>query len=134
MTRSPAETIRLGKTIARKLKPNDRIYLYGELGSGKTTLAKGIGAGLEVKEEITSPSFVIVTNYQGKFPVCHIDLYRLQPSDIASLPIEEYFIKNGITIIEWAERLPSPINQGLKVFLKIKGKNNREISIENLGD
>ncbi len=133
VTNSASETIKLGKSIARNLKPGDRIYLYGELGSGKTTLTKGICRGLGIKEEITSSSFVIATEYTGKMKVIHIDLYRLEQKDIENLPVEEYFTPEGLTIIEWADRLAQPEPGGITISLKIKNKNQREISIESPG-
>lgn len=133
LTKSAKETINLGRKIARKLKVGARVYLYGDLGSGKTTLAKGICRELGIKEEITSSSFVIVSQYQGKMPVCHIDLYRLDKSAIENLPLEEYFIADGVTIVEWAQRLATPLNnKGIAIYLKIKEKNKREIRIENI--
>ncbi|MEO0141767.1 MAG: tRNA (adenosine(37)-N6)-threonylcarbamoyltransferase complex ATPase subunit type 1 TsaE [candidate division WOR-3 bacterium] len=134
ITRSARQTVELGKKIARLMKPDYKIYLYGELGSGKTTLIKGICRGLNVKEEITSPSFVVATEYRGRLPIAHIDLYRLGPAELETLPVEEYFVKGGITIIEWADRLPAIKNKGLRIFIKMKGKNIREIIIENSGN
>ncbi len=134
ITHNARETIELGKGIARRLKPDDRIYLYGELGSGKTTLTKGICLGLGVKEVITSPSFVVVTEYAGRLPVVHIDLFRLESQELGMLPVEEYFINGGVTVIEWADRLSPPKDQGLAISIKIKGKKVREIIIEDLGD
>lgn len=133
-TTSRAETITLGQKYAKHLKAGDIIYLIGELGSGKTTFTKGICKALEIKEIVTSPSFVIVSEYHGKIPVCHIDLYRLNQSDITTLGLEEYYINNGITIIEWADRLPHFLkykNSGIYIFFNIKEKNLREISIED---
>ncbi len=135
ITRSRAETIGLARKYAQYLKPGDTIYLVGELGSGKTTFTKGLCKGLGIKEVVSSPSFVIVSEYQGKLKVCHIDLYRLSTSDISSLHLEEYYDDDGITIIEWADRLPNfskQKNAGLYIFFNVKGKNQREICFEDL--
>ncbi len=134
LTTSRTETIALGKQYARKLRPGDIIYLAGELGSGKTTFTKGLCIGLGVKEAVTSPSFVIVTEYRGRMPVCHIDLYRLNERDINDFPVEEYYISDGITIIEWADRLnefAQHNRSGVYVLFSVKGRNKREISIED---
>lgn len=134
ITRSQPETIALARKYAQHLKPGDIIYLVGELGSGKTTFTKGICKALGIKEVVTSPSFVIVSEYHGKVKVCHIDLYRLKPSDINSLCLEEYYNSNGITIIEWADRLPnfsSQKNTGIYIFFNVQEKNKREICIED---
>lgn len=135
ITKSSKETITLGKKIARKLKPDDIIFLAGELGSGKTTFAKGICLGLGVKDSVTSPSFIIVSEYRGRMKVSHIDLYRLRESDLTLLPIEDYYIADGITIIEWADRLPYFINRtppGIYISFRVLKKNIREIIIEDL--
>lgn len=135
ITQSRAGTIALARRYAHYLKPGDTIYLVGELGSGKTTFTQGMCKALGIKEQVTSPSFVIVSEYHGKIKVCHIDLYRLSPSDISSLSLEEYYNNNGITIIEWADKLPNfamQKNGGIHIFFNVKGKNLREIYIEDL--
>jgi len=132
-THSTKETIAVGKEIATSLKSGDIIYLYGDLGSGKTVFVKGVCQGLGVKEEVTSSSFVIATEYKGRMPISHIDLYRLQRRDIAALPIDEYIIEHGVTIIEWADRINGN-KKGLCVNIDIKGKNVREIKIEDFRD
>lgn len=133
ITNSTEETIELGKKIATSLKSGDIIYLYGELGSGKTVFVKGVCQGLGVQEVVTSSSFVIATEYKGQMPVSHIDLYRLQRNDIADLPLDEYIAENGITIIEWADRINNDY-KGLRVSIDIKDKNLREITIEDFRD
>lgn len=100
--------MKIGKLIAGNLKSGDIICLFGELGSGKTVLVKGIAEGLGIKgEKIISPSFVLIReHHQGKLPLYHFDLYRLKsPSAILGLGYEEYFYDEGITVIEWADRL-----------------------------
>jgi tRNA threonylcarbamoyladenosine biosynthesis protein TsaE len=129
---SPQETIAIGRQIAATLKLGDVVYLFGDLGSGKTVFVKGICQGLGVKEEVTSPSFVIATEYKGRMPISHIDLYRLDQKNAAALPVDEYFLENGITIIEWADRIN--IKNGLRVKFDIKGVNTREIIIEDFRD
>ena len=106
ITYSEKQTKLLGKAIAKFLKPGDLVLLYGDLGTGKTVLVKGICEGLEVNPEIyiTSPTFSIVNIYEGKYTIFHIDLYRLESEDIYELGIWEY-LSEGIVIIEWAERL-----------------------------
>jgi tRNA threonylcarbamoyladenosine biosynthesis protein TsaE len=128
---SPQDTIDLATKIAAKLNPGDIVYLYGELGSGKTVFTKGLCTGLGIKEEVTSSSFVIATEYGGRVPVVHIDLYRLDKNALEILPIEEYIINDGVTIIEWADRLNTESEPGLHVKIMINKKNNREISIED---
>jgi tRNA threonylcarbamoyladenosine biosynthesis protein TsaE len=134
ITQSSRETRALGREIGRSLKPGAIILLYGELGSGKTVFTKGLCRGLGVKETVTSPSFVLVTEYRGRLPVTHIDLYRLDGRAAGQMPIEEYFNEHGLTVIEWAERLSFlPRAKGLKISIKILKKNSRELRIEVLG-
>jgi len=134
ITQSARETRDLGREIGRSLKPGTIILLYGELGSGKTVFTKGLCRGLGVKETVTSPSFVLVTEYRGRLPITHIDLYRLDGRAAGQMPIEEYFNEHGLTVIEWAERLSFlPRTKGLKISIKILKKNSRELRIEVLG-
>ena len=108
ITNSAKETMLIGEKLARKLKPGDMIALSGDLGSGKTTFTKGIGKGLGVKDSkrINSPTFVLIREYSGKVPLYHLDLYRLDDLEgIENLAIEEYIYGNGVTVIEWAEKI-----------------------------
>jgi len=132
VTRSPQETINLGKEIASGLKRGDIIYLSGELGSGKTVLVKGICQGLGVTERVTSSSFVIATEYRGRMSVSHVDLYRLDQNNITTLPIDEYIFKDGVTIIEWADRMSNQEREGLCIEICILGSKKRELIIEDL--
>jgi len=135
ITGSARETRNLGREIGRSLKPGAVIFLYGDLGSGKTVFTKGLCRGLGVKETVTSPSFVIVTEYRGRLPVTHIDLYRLDNNAAGQIPIAEYYNEPGLTIIEWAERLSVlPRVKGLKISIKILMENSREFTIEVFGN
>ena len=109
VTRSPEETIQLGKELGELLRPGEVVALIGDLGAGKTTLAKGIatGAGVADENEVTSPSFVLVNEYQGRFPIYHADLYRLQEAmEVETLGWEEFIFGEGISLLEWAEKIP----------------------------
>ena len=109
VTRSPEETIQLGKELGELLRPGEVVALIGDLGAGKTTLAKGIaaGAGVADENEVTSPSFVLVNEYQGRFPIYHADLYRLQDAmEVENLGWEEFIFGEGISLLEWAEKIP----------------------------
>jgi len=136
ITNSAKETILAGEKLARKLKPGDMVALSGNLGSGKTTFTKGIGKGLGVKDSkrINSPTFVLIKEYNGRVPLYHLDLYRLDDlKEIKNLAIEEYIYGNGITVIEWAEKIKSILpEKHIFVKLKIKGDNKREVIIEDL--
>jgi tRNA threonylcarbamoyladenosine biosynthesis protein TsaE len=105
-TRSATETVELGRALASKLEAGDVVAFYGELGAGKTTMIKGVAAGLGASEVIRSPSFVIVTEYRGRVPVYHIDMYRLtQGGGSAELGLDDYLCGNGVCLVEWAERI-----------------------------
>ena len=121
------------KEVIATLKPGDIIYLYGTLGSGKTVFVKGVCLGLGVKEDVTSPSFVIATEYRGVMTVAHIDLYRLQKKEAVGLPVEEYFLHNGVTMIEWADRIDVS-TKGIIVKFHIKDNKKRMIEVEDIRD
>ncbi|MBL7091774.1 MAG: tRNA (adenosine(37)-N6)-threonylcarbamoyltransferase complex ATPase subunit type 1 TsaE [Candidatus Omnitrophica bacterium] len=129
VTNSAEETIRLGGQLGRHLKAGDVLGLIGELGSGKTTLVKGIASGLGVKqrESVSSPSFVLIKEYSGKIPLFHFDLYRLDTiKDIEYLGVEEYLFDKGVCVIEWAEKMRMLLPDYLQIDLTIQGENKRE--------
>ncbi len=104
VSRSAAQTRRLGERIGRALAAGDVVLLQGELGAGKTVLAQGIGRGLDVTAAIKSSSFVLVNEYAGRLRLCHADLYRLEdPRDVFDLALEET-AKDGVLVVEWPER------------------------------
>jgi tRNA threonylcarbamoyladenosine biosynthesis protein TsaE len=106
ISRSLADTVKAGGSIARMLKKNDVVYVIGPLGAGKTALVKAICRHLGVKGIVNSPSFKLVNEYEGRMQIFHADLYRLGSyEDIASIGIEDYFNRGGITFVEWAEKL-----------------------------
>ena len=96
-----------GRELGGKLGSGDVVALYGELGSGKTTIAKAIAEGLGVTETVTSPTFTLVCEYKsGRLPLYHIDVYRLEnPEELADIGLDEYFYGRGVTIVEWADRI-----------------------------
>jgi tRNA threonylcarbamoyladenosine biosynthesis protein TsaE len=129
---SARETQGIGRLIARNLSKGDIVCLFGDLGSGKTVLTKGIGSGLGIsKEQVTSPTFVIIRQYQGKLPVYHFDLYRLTcPEDILGLGYEEYLFDEGVSVIEWADKLGCFLpKEYLRIELKVSGEDSRTLRI-----
>jgi len=103
-SRTPGETRRIGARLGRLLQPGDVLLLQGELGSGKTMLAQGIGAGLRVREPVKSSSFVLLNEYHGRLTLYHADLYRLDdPAQVAELALEE-IAAPGVLCVEWPER------------------------------
>lgn len=108
VSKSAEETKRWGRKFGAFLKEGDVVALVGDLGSGKTTFTKGVAEGLGVKgaKYVNSPSFVIIKEYEGKLPLYHFDLYRLNDfSGIETTGYEEYLWGNGVCVIEWAEKI-----------------------------
>ena len=137
ISNSVKETLSLGKSLARYLQAGDIICLQGELGTGKTTLTKGIAEGLGVsKAEVTSSSFILIRQHlEGKVPLFHFDLYRLKETcDIATLGYEEYLYGEGVAVIEWAENLKYLMpKERLMVKLSYCPGNKREFNFIALG-
>ena len=99
-------TKRFGITIGKLLKSGDILCLNGDLGAGKTTLTKSIGLGLGVEDYITSPTFSLINEYEGRIPLYHFDVYRLENvEDLYDLGFDEYFYGQGVSIIEWADKI-----------------------------
>ena len=104
-TNSPEETWELASELAGELPAGTVVALHGDLGAGKTCFIQGLAAALEIDEPITSPTYTLISEYEGLMPLHHIDLYRLSgPVEALGLGLEEYFDAHGITAIEWAER------------------------------
>ncbi len=133
ITRSPEETVALGERLAQELKPGACLALVGELGAGKTTLIKGLARGLGIAEdEVLSPTFVLIREYrQGRLPLFHVDAYRITDADeLREIGLEEYLLSDGITVIEWADRVLSIIPPScLEVKLEILSELERRITI-----
>ncbi len=129
---SPDQTQRLGAKLARQLQPQDVLALNGEIGAGKTTFVQGIARGLKVPANtVASPSFVLVKEYQGRLPMYHADLFRLEHlSEAVSVGLEEYYESNGVTVIEWASHIPGVLpDQFLEVQLTVVDPETRTITL-----
>lgn len=132
IVKSHEEMIDLGKKTALSLKKGDIIGFSGELGAGKTVFIKGLAKGLKVKEEPSSPSFVIINEYKGKLPLYHFDVYRLDDiKEMNDLGYEEYFYGRGVTVIEWVEKIEKLIKGNwIKVTIEYtKNENERKVEI-----
>ncbi len=131
ITESDQDTIRVGKEMGALLVEGDVVGLAGELGSGKTWLTKGIalGLGMNPKTIVTSPSFTLVNEYQGRTPLVHMDVYRLGSlEDALSAGIEEYLHSAGVVVLEWADRWPEMLPEHtLMVQLHILDDHRRRI-------
>lgn len=133
-TKSADETIRLGKKIGGFLNPSDIVALQGPLGCGKTTFVKGIAKSLEISEEITSPSYTIISEYDGRIPLYHMDLYRIDSiEEFELLGAEDLFYGSGVSLIEWAEKIENLLpDRTIFVSFEITTGNKRDISIEGI--
>ena len=136
ITNSAAETRELGKRLAEKLKAGDVILLTGELGAGKSELARGIAKGLGVAETVTSPSFTIMNVYEsGRTPLYHFDWYRLESEEeLYELGMDEYLGGDGIALVEWPGRCPDAVPEDcLVIRIEADGENTRLITEETRG-
>ncbi|HQD49894.1 MAG TPA: tRNA (adenosine(37)-N6)-threonylcarbamoyltransferase complex ATPase subunit type 1 TsaE [Defluviitaleaceae bacterium] len=136
-TFSEEETKELAYKIACQAKKGDTYCLIGDLGAGKTAFAKGLAKGLDIEEEIiSSPTFTLVNEYQGRLPLYHFDVYRITDIDeMEEIGYEEYFYGDGVCLIEWANLIEELIPREA-MWIKIikdldKGENYRKIIIEN---
>lgn len=134
---SSQETQSIGEKIGRCLVSGQVMALCGDLGAGKTCLVQGIARGLQVLDRyIPSPTFTIMNEYQGRLPLYHFDVYRLVgPEEMEALGYEEFFYGEGVTVIEWAEKIAPLLPQDhLRVFLFSHSPKIRKLSFESYGE
>lgn len=129
---SSEETIAAGEVLAERLGPGSVVLLIGPLGAGKTTLAKGIARGLGVSEEIISPTYTIVSEYRGRLPLHHVDLYRIEGREqIENLGLDDFLWGEGVSLVEWGEKIEGEIDQpSLRVTMRIASGGGRDIVVE----
>ncbi|HLV10592.1 MAG TPA: tRNA (adenosine(37)-N6)-threonylcarbamoyltransferase complex ATPase subunit type 1 TsaE [Halanaerobiales bacterium] len=130
------ETSKFGKIIGELLEPGQLILLAGELGAGKTTLVQGICKGAGVDEDVSSPTYTLINEYEGELSICHVDLYRLdKEEDLYDIGIEDYLDNEAVVLIEWPELVYDFLPPDF-IFIKIEveeGK-KREFNIEAEGE
>jgi len=124
LSKKPEDTLALGERLAVLLKPGDIVCLFGQLGSGKTVLTKGIAKGMGFKRNhVSSPTFTFLNIYEGMMSLYHFDLYRIEKScELEGLGLEEFFYGKGVCVIEWAERLGNFLPENY-LEIKIQHKN-----------
>ena len=124
-TASEHETIDFGAAIGRVLKPGDLVLLLGELGSGKTRLAKGIvSAATGVSpHDVVSPTFTLINSFEGDFPVHHADLYRIEGDQVEGIGLEEA-LEDGAVVVEWAEKIQDMGYESLCIKIEVAGSEN----------
>ena len=137
MTKSVLETIQIGKWVGSQLSAGDVVALFGDLGTGKTHFIKGLAAGVAgIKpDDVSSPSFTLINEYEGRVPFYHIDLYRLiSETEAEELGIEEYLHGKGITAIEWADKIPSLLpREVLDIRIQYTGERSRSVELSGRG-
>ncbi len=130
------ETEACGRELARTLKPGSVVALYGGLGAGKTAFVRGLAQGLEVQEDVSSPTFTIVNEYPGRIPLFHFDMYRLRDErELFDIGWEDYLDRGGVCALEWSERVEAALGPDtLRVYLRSLGDDRREILIRTGGE
>lgn len=136
-TESPEETVGIGKQLGKLLNPGNIVCLSGDLGAGKTAFTQGIAKGLGVEDYVTSPTYTIINEYEGRAPLYHFDVYRLNDiEEMYELGYEEYFFGDGVVVLEWADVVRDiiPEERLWITILNTKGDNSREIIMEPTGE
>ena len=135
-THSEAETTAVARRMAAQLSTGDVVLLHGDLGAGKTAFVRGLAEGLGIPdEEVSSPTFTLIQEYRcGRLPLFHVDLYRLNdPREIEDLGLDEIGA-DGVLAIEWAEKLPRPIEGALEVRIAHADGDTRNLTIQSPPD
>lgn len=132
VSRSPEETRALGERLGARLAPGAVVACTGELGAGKTCFLQGLARGLGVTTDVTSPTFVLINQYRGRVPIYHLDAYRTGSlTELVDLGLEEILDGDGVTVIEWADKLASLLPaRTIHVSISGLGDEPREIRIE----
>lgn len=137
ISQSFEETQAFGRRLAKKFKAGDIVCFYGDLGTGKTTMIKGIADGLKVKSDyVHSPTFTLLNVYEhGRIPLYHFDMYRIEkPEDMFDIGYDEFLYGEGVSVIEWSEKFGKLLpKERLEIHLKHKGEESREIRLKAKG-
>lgn len=135
-TENEEQTAAIGKKLAKYLNPGDILCLIGDLGAGKTTLVKGVAHGLRYNpNKVNSPTFVLMNIYEGRLPLYHFDLYRLETNvEMSLIGLEEFLYGQGVAMIEWADRLGSLMpKEYLEIRMGHMKDSRREIQLNAVG-
>jgi tRNA threonylcarbamoyladenosine biosynthesis protein TsaE len=135
-TRSPEQTHAIAQRIGAAAQPGDCVALVGDLGAGKTVVAKGIADGLGIaSKDVTSPTFVLMMRHEGRLPLYHFDAYRLSESaELLAIGAEEAFYGDGISVIEWAGRVDDILpDDRLEIRLSVRGEKERRMELCSTG-
>ena len=125
--------MQLGMRIGSMLRKGDVVALQGTLAAGKTTITKGIALGLGITEDVTSPTFTLISEYYGRLPLYHMDVYRLDSTeDFVNLGVEELLYGNGVCVVEWSEKVMEELPaSSICIRLESRDDGSRNISVEN---
>ena len=134
-SKSYIETEEIAQRLAKTLKGTEIIAMFGGLGAGKTAFTRGLARGLGVEDGVSSPTFALVHEYEGKFPVYHFDMYRINTfDDLYTTGFFDY-MDNGVMVIEWSENIENALPDNcIRVYIKVISENEREIEIEGAED
>jgi len=137
ITENAEETRAIGEALGRAARPGDVLWLHGALGAGKTEMTKGVAAGLGSGDPVSSPSFALIHEYLGgRLPLYHADLYRLENAAALDLGLEDYLEDEGVTVVEWGERLPAdffPDGLDVELIALDDDENARRITLHPRG-
>lgn len=132
LTHAPEETEKLGERLASVLVPGDIIAYYGDLGAGKTAFTRGLAKGLGILDPVTSPTYTIVNEYlQGRMPLFHFDMYRLESADdLFDIGWEDYLERGGVCAVEWSENVEDALVGAIRICISRIDDQTRQIIIE----
>lgn len=137
-TATAEQTIALGRRFGKKLWPGSVIALVGPLGGGKTTFVKGLAQGLGFRDadEVTSPTFVVLHQYQGRYPIFHLDLYRLEGlADVEEIGWDDFVSQGGVVVVEWARKVGGYLpKEYLEIGFELTGDSGRRITLLPQGE
>ena len=130
LSHSTQETEAIGEELAQKLRGGDVLAFTGSLGMGKTAFTRGLARGLGCRGRVTSPTFTIVNEYEGRTPLFHFDMYRLGSSDeLFDIGWEDYLDRGGVCAVEWSENVTEAMEGAVSVTIDVLGENTRRITI-----
>ena len=133
-TQSVEETQKVAYAIGKWVKPGMILTLEGDLGAGKTTFTKGLAKGLDIKRNVNSPTFTIIKEYQGRLPLYHMDVYRLE-NGADEIGLDDYLYGEGVCVIEWASMIEDILpKERLDIKVYREGENDRRIELTPVGE
>ena len=137
ISKSPMDTAAIGDKIGRHLSGGMVICLYGDLGAGKTLFVQNLAKGLDIEEEVTSPTFNLMNVYEGRMPLYHFDLYRLETEEeLEEIVFYEYLEEpEGIVVIEWPNKFPESMpDDYVEVSIERTGETGRKLTFSSIGE